>query len=270
MRHALSNTGGKEHPLQTSLFKALTDFNGTSVNIRTRDGIADCYLFHPADQGPWQAVILYMDALGIRPEFFDMARRLADGGYYVLLPNLFYRTPDFVPFEGSADLTQEGPGRDRLMAAIRSVSNGMIMQDTAAFLDFLGRQPRVSGKVGCVGYCMSGPFALSAAGTFPDRVAAAASIHGSNLATQRPDSPHLLAKKIRGELYIAVAELDTGFSTEEKKRLEEALKNAGVRHTLEVYPGTLHGFAVKNRPVYDRAASERHWERILRLFRENL
>ncbi len=258
-------------PLKNEILKILESMNGRAVSIKTGDGDADCYVFHPEGKGRWPAVIMYMDALGVRPEFFAMASRLASSGYYVLLPDLFYRTPDFVPFEGSADLTKEGPDRDRLISMIRSINNGLVMRDTNAFLAFLDRQAAVAGpKVGCIGYCMGGPFALSAAGTFPERVAAAASIHGSNLASDRPDSPHLLAGKMRARLYIAVAEIDPSFSAEERKRLGAALEAAGVQHLIEVYPGVRHGFAVSGRPVYDREASERHWDRMLRFFGETL
>jgi carboxymethylenebutenolidase len=145
------------------------------------------------------------------------------------------------------------------------------MDDTASFLEFLAAELSVAKqKTGCVGYCMGGPFALSAAGTFPGRVAAAASLHGARLATDQPDSPHLLAPKMRGRIYVGIAGIDPHFTPEEKQRLESALQSAGVKHTVETYPEVKHGFAVNDTPAYDRAASERHWQQILTLFSGSL
>jgi len=211
-----------------------------------------------------------MDGIGIRPALCDMAERLASNGYHVLLPNLYYRSGPVEPFD-AASAFKEGPERDRLMPLFRSLNNKLVMEDTASFLEFLDRQPSVTGKkIGCVGYCMGGAFALSAAGTFPGRIAAAASLHGARLATDQPDSPHLLASKMRAHIYVGIAGIDPHFTTEETQRLELALQSAGVDHSVEVYTGARHGFAINDTPVYDRSASERHWQRILALFKSAL
>jgi carboxymethylenebutenolidase len=145
------------------------------------------------------------------------------------------------------------------------------MEDTECFLNFLELQPRVAGqKIGCVGYCMGGAFSICAAGTFPERIAAAASIHGARLATTQPDSPHLLAPKMQAAIYIGIAGIDPNFTPEEKQRLESALQSAGVERTVEVYPNVKHGFAVTDAAGYDRAASELHWQQILNLFKARL
>jgi carboxymethylenebutenolidase len=158
-----------------------------------------------------------------------------------------------------------------MMKLYSSINQEKIMADTGAFLNFLAKQPEVAGKaVGTVGYCMGGGYALSAAGFYPDRIAAAASFHGARLATDQPDSPHRLAPKMRGEIYVGVAGLDTHFPPEEKERLETALRDAGVKYTMEVYPDVKHGWAVDDHPVYDREAAERHWKRLEDLFREAL
>jgi carboxymethylenebutenolidase len=236
------------------------------VDIKTKDGVAPCHFFAPPQKVNRPAVIFYMDGIGIRPALCEMAERLASNGYHVLLPNLYYRSGLVKPFN-AADAFKEGPERDRLMPLFQSLNNKMAMEDTASFLDFLDQQPSVAGpKIGCVGYCMGGPFALSAAGTFPDRVAAAASFHGARLATDQANSPHLLATKMRAGIYVGIAGIDAHFTTEEKQRLESALQSGGVEHTVEAYAGAKHGFAVNDTPVYDRAASERHWEQLLKLF----
>ena len=241
-----------------------------TIDIKTKDGVAPCHFFSPPQPGSHPAVIFYMDAIGIRPALCDMAERLASHGYHVLLPNLYYRSGPVAPFD-AATIFNEGPERARLMTLLQSLNNPLVMEDTASFLEFLEQQPSVaSEKVGCVGYCMGGGFALSAAGTFPGRIAAAASLHGGRLATDQPNSPHLLAPKMRAEIYVGIAGIDPHFTPEEKQRLESALQSANVKHTVEVYPDVKHGFAVTDTPVYDRAASERHWQQILSLFSRNL
>ena len=244
--------------------------NAKTIDIKTKDGVAPCHFFPPPQAGKRPAVIFYMDGIGIRPALCDMAERLAQSGYNVLLPNLYYRSGPTKPFD-PATAFKEGPERDRLMPLLRSLNNKLVMEDTASFLSFLELEPTVaSPKVGCVGYCMGGAFALSVAGTFPDRIAAAASLHGARLATDQPDSPHLLASKMHAAIYVGIAGIDPHFTPEEKQRLESALQSAGVHHTVEVYPDVKHGFAVDETPVYDRPASERHWQQVLKLFAERL
>jgi carboxymethylenebutenolidase len=244
--------------------------NANTIDFKTKDGLAPCHFFAPPQKGSRPAVIFYMDGIGIRPALCDMAGRLASNGYYVLLPNLYYRSGPIKPFD-AATVFKGGAERDRLTPLFQSLNNKLLMEDTASFLDFLEAQPSVRGqKIGCLGYCMGGAFALSAAGAFPERIAAAASLHGARLATDQPDSPHLLAPKMRAAIYVGIAGIDPHFTPEEKQRLESALQSAGVEHQVEVYPEVKHGFAVNDTPVYDRPASERHWQQILKLFAENL
>jgi carboxymethylenebutenolidase len=242
----------------------------SKINVKTADGNCDCYTYTAPSDVPAPAVILYMDGLGIRPDLRAMAQRLASNGYFVLLPNLFYRAGDYPAFNMATMLTDEAE-RNRMMALVQSVNNAGTMRDSIAFLEYLNNEPKVKGpKIGCVGYCMGGPLVLTAAGTFPDRVAAGASIHGANLANDRPDSPHLLAPKMRGKIYVAVAEIDPWLTPGETERLKAALEASKTNFTMEIYPGVQHGFAANGTPMYDRAAAERHWERILALFRETL
>jgi carboxymethylenebutenolidase len=240
----------------------------TKLDLRTPDGVMDCRTFSPAGEGPWPGVIFYMDALGIRPELERMAQRVASNGYFVLLPNLFHHLGPFAPFD-PAVVFSGGPELNRLMSMIQATNSATMTRDTSVCLDYLDRQPAVRGKdVGVTGYCMGGRAAMIAAGTFPDRIVAAGIFHAGGLATDQPDSPHLLARKMRAKLYIAVAAIDQWFSDQERERVRNALQDAGVRFTMEVYPEVAHGFCVPGLPVHNLDASERHWRELLRLFAE--
>jgi carboxymethylenebutenolidase len=243
---------------------------GRRVDVPTQDGLIDCYCFAPAGSGSWPAVIVYMDAFGIREPLGEMAQRLAEGGYFVVLPNLYYRTGPVAPFDRQAVLV-EGPERDRFKAMIQSINATLVMSDTAAVIDTIDQQDAArKGTIGAIGYCMGGGYALTAAATFPDRIAIAASLHGGSLATDRPDSPHRLAARMRARVYVGAAEFDPSFPPEQQQRLTQALSEAGVDHTVEVYQGTKHGFAVTGHLVYDRDASERHWVRLFELLGQAL
>jgi carboxymethylenebutenolidase len=236
----------------------------TQIDIKTQEGLVDTHFFQPSGDGPYPAVLFYMDGIGLRQTLFDMAERLTHHGYAVLLPNLYYRHGPAVPI----DLTKD---RDKLMAMVQSLTKAGIMQDTAHFLAFLDSQPGVlAPKIGCVGYCMGGGLALTAAGTYSERVVAAASFHGGRLATDAPDSPHLLAPKMRGEIYVGVSGIDPHLVPGETERIETALKESGAYYTVEIYPGVQHGFTMADLPIYDRDAAEHHWEVLLALFQRNL
>jgi carboxymethylenebutenolidase len=238
------------------------------IDLSTDGGVMDSYVSQPDGKGPWPAIVFYMDAMGIRPDLLGMAHRLASQGYVVIVPNLYYRTGPHTPFDPGAAFS-EGPERDRMLRYLRAIDNALVMKDTAACIAYLQKQPTVaSGPIACVGYCMGGRQALMAAGTFPETVAVAASFHGAALATERADSPHQLAPAMRARVYLGIAEIDHNFSPEEKRRLVDALESAGVRYTLETYPGARHGFAVTGHPVYDRAASERHWATLIDFLNE--
>ena len=240
------------------------------VEIATKAGRMDSFICHPERARRSPAIIFYMDAPGIREELRDMARRLATVGYYVLLPNLYYRSGIGTALDASV-LQDGSKERQRMWDLVKSFDNGLVMKDTEAMLGFLDRQPEVKGEaLGCVGYCMSGPFAFSAAGRFPERFAAAASVYGVRLATDQADSPHLLASKIKGELYFACAEVDKYAPASMIAELRTALEKAGPTFEIEIYPGTEHGFAFPQRYCYDRSAAERHWERLFALFGRRL
>lgn len=236
-----------------------------SVLIATADGTCDARLHAPSGTGPWPAVIMYADAGGARATFHAMAQHLAELGYAVLLPNLYYRLGEIEPFDPRTVFTDPDE-RARLMGIAASVTEEAAAADTGAMLDFLAMQPEVAGtKVGTTGYCMGGSFALTAAGRFPDRVAAAASFHGGHIASTSPDSPHLLAGSMKAKVYIAGAENDASFDAEEFERLSTALIDADVEHTLVTYPAA-HGFAVPDNPTYNADAAARHWQALQDLY----
>ncbi|HEX5107823.1 MAG TPA: dienelactone hydrolase family protein [Vicinamibacterales bacterium] len=240
------------------------------IDVTTQDGVIDCHVFRPNGDGPWPPVLFYMDAFGVRPALASMAERLASHGFVVAIPNLYYRSGSYAPFDSSKVFT-EGPERDRFKGMIASISDTKVMRDTASVLEALDRLPFVRpGPTAAVGYCMGGGFALSAAGTFPERVVTAASFHGGGLATDKPDSPHLLAAKMRGRIYVGAAGIDPSFTTEQEARLKRALDDAGVQYMFERYEGARHGFAVTGHPVYEHEASERHWQVLLRQLQAEL
>jgi carboxymethylenebutenolidase len=237
------------------------------IEIPTKDGTTTTFISHPERGGPFPVIIFYMDAPAIREELRDMARRLATSGYYVMLPNMYYRSG--VMELGPIPPDPEAPERKRMFEHMNSIDIPMVMEDTRALLAFAGTQPAANAKiVGTVGYCMSGRYAVNAATHFPDRVKAAASIYGTKLATDQPDSPHLAGKKTKAELYFGCAETDIYAPQEIIDQITASMKGANAE--VEVYPGTHHGFAFPKRPVYHRDAAERHWERLLGLYRRNL
>jgi len=241
----------------------------TTVDLRTPDGVMTTHTFHPGGGKRYPAVICFMDGVGIRETLFVMARRLASHGYYVALPNLFHRAGAYAPFDGAAVFT-DPVERERVRALVSSVTPARVTLDTAAVLDLLGRDLAADArKIGTVGYCMGGGPALSAAGRFPDRIAAAASYHGGRLATDAPDSPHVVAAGARCPLYIGYAENDASFPEEQRQRLESALTSARVSFQMELYHAG-HGFAVPDLPAYNQTAAERHWQTLLALFEETL
>ena len=239
------------------------------LTIRTADGDCPSFLFTPAGEGPWPAAIIYMDALAIRPTLFAMAQRLADAGHVVLLPDMFYRLGGYAEIIPS----ELGPNdfREKIVPMMASIDNTRAASDTAAFLNHLASRPDVAGtRLGVTGYCMGGGMALTVAGVYPDRIAAAASFHGGNLATDKPDSPHLLAPQMQAEVYFAGADQDGSYPPEMAERLDRALTDAGVQHRCEIYPGAKHGWTMSDLGIYDEAAAERAWRELTSLFARTL
>jgi carboxymethylenebutenolidase len=236
------------------------------IEIKTKDGLCPSYVYRPTGEGPWPAVLVFMDGLGIRPAMLEVGERLATYGYFVLLPDLFYRSGPYEPMDPRAVFTDPEKRKTLMEKFFAHATQANVMSDTRAFLDYLAGQPDVKpGGIGTTGYCMGGLMALTAAGTYPDRIAAIASYHGGRLATDAPESPHLLAPRIKSRVYIAGAMEDPSFTDDMKARLEDALTKAGVDHEIETYPAR-HGWVFRDTPAYDAAAAERHWQTMLALF----
>ena len=237
------------------------------LDILTPEGAMNTFVVHPDEHGPHPVVLFYMDAPGKREELHDMARRLAAVGYFVVLPNLYYRrTREFWLKERTeAAMAQMFTLMDSLNAATT-------VCDTRAILEFVDAQPHAdASRVGAVGYCMSGPFVMWAAAEFPDRLRCIASIHGANMATSAADSPHRIAARVRCESYFACAEIDKWAPPEDIAQLQAALVEVGTPHRIEWYPAVEHGFVFPLRAgAYNQAGAERHWERLFSLFARNL
>lgn len=242
------------------------------VAMPTPEGDARAFAFTPdSGAGPWPGVIFFMDAPAIRPALFEMCERLASHGYYVLLPDMFWRAGPYEPINIREVFASEEARRERFTKFRSSTDTAKGDADTAACLEFLLHQPQVKGtKVGVTGYCMGGGLSLRAAGLFPDRVVASAGFHGGRLATDHPESPHLLAPKIKAKVYVGGADEDAGFPPEQADRLREALTAAGVANEVTIFTGAKHGYAPSDMPAYNREASERHWTEMLKLFDETL
>jgi carboxymethylenebutenolidase len=237
----------------------------SQIDIVTRDGTMQTRMFDPEQGERAPLVVFYMDAFGVRESLAGMARRIAAAGYVVALPNLFYRVGPVAPFDVATAFSVPAE-RDRIMGLMRGLTPAGVASDTAAVFAHVESAPGANASLVCtVGYCMGGGYALRAAGTFPARVVAAASYHGGHLATDAADSPHVIAARARGRLYIGYAEHDHSFPDAQRRRLEDALNAAHVTYAIEAYHAA-HGFAVPDHAVYDERAAARHWETLLALF----
>jgi carboxymethylenebutenolidase len=247
------------------------------VDVPTADGRMDAFVTHPDEGGPFSAIIVLMDIWGLREELFDVARRIATVGYHVTVPNFFYRRGK-VRFE-----FRDERGRMRSLLALpqdvqaelhanRSrLSGAMAMADIGAVLKFLEAEPVRKGAKGTIGYCLGGWLALAAAGQFPDQFRATASMHGTRLVSDTPDSPHRFVERMRGEIYCGFAEKDDLAPPSTVETLASLFeKQAGVRYRYNVHSGTEHGYALPDRDIFEKAAANRDWENIFAMFRRQL
>jgi carboxymethylenebutenolidase len=235
----------------------------SEVDVTTPDGVADSYFVHPAT-GAHPGVLIWPDAFGLRPAKRQMAKRLAESGYSVLVVNQYYRSQR-APITDSTDF---GALRDVLMPLMGTLNAETHMSDARAFVSFLDSQPSVDSnrKMGTMGYCMGGPITMRTAAAVPDRIGAAASFHGGGLVTDQPDSPHLLVPQMQAHYLFAIAANDDENQPEAKDVLREAFDEAGLPAEIEVYEGALHGWCPPDSQVYFEAQAERAWSRLLALF----
>ena len=236
------------------------------VEVSTPDGTADCHFVHPSS-GTHPGVLIWPDALGLRPAFEQMARRLAESGYAVLVVNPYYRTERAPVLPEGASFRDEAT-RNKIFPLMRSLSAATNVMDANAFIGFLDGQSAVAGdrKMGTMGYCMGGPMTMRTAAAHPERIGAGASFHGGRLVTDAPDSPHLLVGKMQARYLFAIAENDDKKDPEAKNALRGAFAAAGRPAEIEVYAGTLHGWCPPDSAVYHEAQAERAWSRLLALF----
>jgi carboxymethylenebutenolidase len=237
-----------------------------TVEIETEDGTCPAALSIPDGEGPWPAVILFPDAGGMRDTMREMGERLSAMGYVVLVPDFYYRLGPYEPVDMRTAF-QDRESMQRIMGMMSGYSVEMAGRDARSFVDYLDSLPeKKSGGVGTTGYCMGGRLSLITAANLGDRVGAAASFHGGNIAKEDdPDSPHHKASAMKATVYVAGAIEDQSFPDEQKEVLEKTLTEAGVTHTIETYPAH-HGFAVPDNATYNEAAAERHWQALNHLF----
>jgi carboxymethylenebutenolidase len=241
------------------------------VNVPMASGVADSALFYPAGKGPWPAVLIWTDILGLRPVFRDMGRRLAAQGYVVLVPNPFYRSQKAPIVDGSFDFNKP-EDRAKVMPMAAALTQDAAFSDAKDYIAFLDKQPQtdLKHKAGVQGYCMGGPLTFRTAAIVPNRIGAAATFHGGGLVTDKPDSPHLLIPKMKATVYCAVADNDDKSQPTAKDTLKTSFAAAKVAAKVEVYTGDNHGWCVKGSQPYDEAGAERAWAELTALYKKSL
>jgi carboxymethylenebutenolidase len=246
------------------------DTNESEIEIKTPDGTCDAYLVHPV-KGRNPAVLIWPDIFGLRPAFRQMGKRLAESGYTVLVINPFYRTKKAPTAPEHPDFNDPAT-RQALMSLAGTLSPATALTDATAFVAYLDSQPSVDKKrkMGTTGYCMGGPFVFRTAAAFPDRVGAGATFHGGGLATDKPESPHLLIPKMKAQFLIAIAENDDQREPEVKNVLRDSFAKAHLPAEIEVYAGTKHGWCPPDSAVYNAEQAEKAWSRMMVLFKKAL
>jgi carboxymethylenebutenolidase len=247
-------------------FANAAETQGADVEIKTADGTCDAYFVHPT-KGKYPGVLIWPDIFGLRPAFKEMATRLAESGYSVLVINPFYRIKKAPTAPEHADFN-DPPTRQALMALSGSLNTQTTATDAKAFVAFLDSQAAVDKKrkIGTTGYCMGGPLVMRTAAAHADRIGAAATFHGGGLVTDKPDSPHLLIPQMKAHYLIAIAENDDKRQPEAKDVLRDAFAKAKLPAEIEVYAGTMHGWCPTDAHVYDHDQAEKAWSRLLVLF----
>lgn len=261
----------------TSATSAQVPVTETNVEVKTPDGTCDAVFIHPTT-GSHPGVLVWPDALGLRPAMRDIGKRIAAEGYSVLVPNPFYRSAKAPVFDASFSFQNQADMAKlkQLMGALST--SGAAERDATAYIAFLDAQQQVNKakKIGTQGYCMGGPLVVRTAAALPDRIGAGASFHGGGLVTETPASPHLLAPKIKARMYFGIAANDDSRQPDAKDKLREAFAAAKVPAEIEVYPGALHGWCVPDmppqngKPVYSKPDAERAWGKLVELYKAAL
>jgi carboxymethylenebutenolidase len=237
-----------------------------TLQILTADGQADAFAAFPDRGRRHPGVLLYMNGFGVRPVLREMARELAEHGYYVLVPNIFYRhgpapvieLPEYIGEEVRPAVIAQ------LMPLLEAHTTERVLRDADAYLRFLTTQPEVgTGPVAVIGYCVGAVLAIRTATAHPEQVAAVAGFHPGSLVTDAPDSPHRLVPKLTAQVHLGLAEDD--MEPEAITELDQALDAAGVDYTTEIYPGTIHGFTMSDTNAFNPSGLQRHWDRLLPL-----
>jgi carboxymethylenebutenolidase len=252
----------------------------TTVNIKTPDGTCDAAFIHPPN-GAYPGVIIWPDAFGLRPSLREMGRRLSGSGYAVLVVNPFYRVAKAPVFEDASNFNfSDPPQRAKLTPLMGSITAaGAVEKDAPAFVAWLDSQPQVdkTKKIGTQGYCMGGPLVMRTAASVPTRIGAGGSFHGGGLVTNNPDSPHLLAPKIKAKMYFGVAANDDAQQPDAKTKLKEAFDAAKNPAEIEVYSQSQHGWCISDmpkqangQPIYNKPDADRAWTKLLALYKAGL
>jgi carboxymethylenebutenolidase len=269
----LAAAGGSELLAQAQVVE-------TTVNIKTPDGTCDAAFIHPPS-GAHPGVIIWPDAFGLRPSLREMGRRLAGSGYSVLVVNPFYRVAKAPIFEDASNFNfSDPPQRAKLTPLMGSITAaGAVEKDAPAFVTWLDSQPQVdkTKKIGTQGYCMGGPLVMRTAASVPNRIGAGGSFHGGGLVTNNPDSPHLLAPKIKAKMYFGVAANDDAQQPDAKTKLKEAFDAAKNPAEIEVYSQSQHGWCISDmpkqangQPIYNKPDADRAWTKLLALYKAGL
>ncbi len=240
-----------------------------NIIIKTEDGNLDCRLFFNIDKNS-PPIIFYMDAPAIREELRKMCRRIVENGYNVILPNLFYRTGTEKNYPFDQFLYKESKDElKKMIFTMNNTSNDMIVKDTYHIINYINENFDNNKKIGIVGYCMSGRFVICCGAEYSDKISAIASFYGVDIYTNKMDSPHLLANKIKGELYLAFAEKDIWVPKDVLDKIKLSFSD-NIKSKIEIYTGTNHGFAFPERSTYIKEAAEQHWKKLIDLFDRNL
>ncbi len=241
------------------------------VNVPMATGVSDSALFYPEGKGPWPAVLIWTDILGLRPVFREMGRRLAAEGYTVLVPNPFYRNAKAPVVDGTFDFSKP-EDRAKVMPMAAALTADANISDAKAYTTFLDQQPQTdkSRKMGVQGYCMGGPLTFRTAAIRADRIGALATFHGGGLVTDKPDSPHLMIPQMKAEALCCIADNDDKRDPAAKDTLKQAFAAAKLKATVEVFEGCNHGWTVRGSQTYNEAGAERAWALLIPLYKRNL